>query len=79
MNLLINASTINLTLDILGLTSISVAKISNMNNAVHYVITARDRTINMLKMNRLFADANWSTVRTATKITHPYKTTFGEV
>lgn len=79
MSLFLNGSTLGATVEVLGLTKISIAKISNMNNIMQYIILARDRTINMLKMNRLFADADWDTVRAATKIVHPYRVAFNEV
>lgn len=79
MQMLINGSSLRKMVKLLGMSTISVIKISNMNSVMKHVMTARDRSINMLKMNRLFADADWDVVRSATKIVHPYKDYQAEV
>ncbi|KAG6449326.1 hypothetical protein O3G_MSEX005984 [Manduca sexta] len=73
LSLLINATTMQKVLKILGLAEISLAKKANMTNCVKRIMTTRDRCISMLKMDKFLADANWDLVMEGTTIKHPYQ------
>ncbi|KAJ0171426.1 hypothetical protein K1T71_012976 [Dendrolimus kikuchii] len=73
LSLLINATTIQKMLKILGLAEISLAKKANMTNCVKRIMLTRDRCISMLKMDKFLADANWDLVHHGTNIKHPYQ------
>ncbi|XP_072948240.1 sperm-specific sodium:proton exchanger [Epargyreus clarus] len=73
LSLLINATTMQKVLKMLGLAEISLAKKANMTNCVKRVMLTRDRCISMLKMDKFLADANWDLVQEGTTIKHPYQ------
>ncbi|KAJ2941246.1 hypothetical protein O0L34_g3441 [Tuta absoluta] len=73
LSLLINATTMQKVLKLLGLAEISLAKKANMTNCVKRVMMTRDRCISMLKMDKFLADANWDLVQEGTTIKHPYQ------
>ncbi|XP_053617936.1 sperm-specific sodium:proton exchanger-like isoform X2 [Plodia interpunctella] len=72
-SLLINATSMNKVLKLLGLAEISLAKKANMTNCVKRIMLTRDRCISMLKMDKFLADANWDLVQEGTEIKHPYQ------
>ncbi|XP_041975472.1 sodium/hydrogen exchanger 10-like isoform X2 [Aricia agestis] len=73
LSLIINATTMQRLLKMLGLAEISLAKKANMTNCVRRIISTRDRCISMLKMDKFLADANWDLVQSGTTIKHPYQ------
>ncbi|KAI5638339.1 sodium/hydrogen exchanger family domain-containing protein [Phthorimaea operculella] len=73
LSLLINATTMQKVLKLLGLGEISLAKKANMTNCVKRIMMTRDRCIAMLKMDKFLADANWDLVQEGTTIKHPYQ------
>ncbi|XP_073962539.1 sperm-specific sodium:proton exchanger-like isoform X2 [Choristoneura fumiferana] len=73
LSLLINATTMQRVLKMLGLTEISLAKKANMTNCVKRIMMTRDRCVAMLKMDKFLADANWDMVQEGTTIKHPYQ------
>ncbi|XP_060807183.1 sodium/hydrogen exchanger 10-like [Amyelois transitella] len=73
LSLLINATSMNKVLKLLGLAEISLAKKANMTNCVKRIMLTRDRCISMLKMDKFLADANWDLVQEGTEIKHPYQ------
>lgn len=60
---MVNATTMQKVLKILGLAEISLAKKANMTNCVKRIMLTRDRCISMLKMDKFLADANWDLVQ----------------
>ncbi|XP_063388340.1 sodium/hydrogen exchanger 10-like [Cydia fagiglandana] len=74
LSLIINATTMQKVLKVLGLSQISLAKKANMTNCVKRIMMTRDRCISMLKMDKFLADANWDLVQESTTIKHPYQT-----
>ncbi|KAH0813132.1 hypothetical protein GEV33_009658 [Tenebrio molitor] len=71
--LIINGSSISFIFKAVGLSELSLAKQSNINNCMKYIYQVRDRTIAVLKMDRFVSDANWPLVVSATALNHPYK------
>jgi hypothetical protein len=63
LTLLINATTIKLLVDKLGLTKLSSAKILALNNANSYVLKSAEKNIEQLKSDRYLKRANWKAVR----------------
>ena len=62
MTLLINATTIKLVVNKLGLTKLSAAKILSVNNAISYVEQSTEKNIERLKTDRYLKRANWKSV-----------------
>ena len=63
LTLLINATTIKLLVDKLGLTQLSPAKKLAINNANSYVTISSEKKIERLKSDRYLKRANWKAVR----------------
>lgn len=63
LTLLINATTIKLLVNKLGLTKLSAAKINSINNANLYVQQSAEKNIEQLKSDRYLKRANWKAVR----------------
>ncbi len=62
LTLLINASTIKYLVEYLGLTKISPAKASMVNNARQYLHESTKNQIDRLKQDRFIRKSNWETV-----------------
>ena len=62
MTLVINATTIKLLLDTLGLTKIPPAKQKMILNARHFLRQASEKSIDKLKTDRFLSRANWNNV-----------------
>ncbi|XP_050356279.1 sodium/hydrogen exchanger 10-like [Nymphalis io] len=73
LSLLVNATSMEKVLKVLGLAEISLAKKANMTNSVKRIMSTRDRCISMLKMDKFLTDANWDLVQAGTTIKHPYQ------
>ncbi|XP_038047378.1 sodium/hydrogen exchanger 10-like [Patiria miniata] len=78
LTLLINATTIQWLLKMLGMSDISVPKRLAMANAVRRIQEGQARTFAMLKADRFLADADWTIAVKAAEIHDPYKTTSEE-
>ncbi len=63
LTLLINATTIKLLVNKLGLAKPSPAKILAINNANKYVLSSAEKNIEHLKLDRYLKRANWKEVR----------------
>jgi NhaP-type Na+/H+ or K+/H+ antiporter len=63
LTLLINATTIKILVDKLGLTQLSTAKKLALNNANDYVAKSAEKNIERLKSDRYLKRANWKAVR----------------
>ena len=63
LTLLVNATTIKILVDSLGLTKLSRAKILAINNANNYVEKSAEKNIEQLKTDRYLKRANWKAVR----------------
>ncbi len=63
LTLLINATTIKVLVDKLGLTQLSAAKKLALNNANSYVAKSAEKNIEQLKSDRYLKRANWKAVR----------------
>jgi len=63
LTLLINATTIKLVVDYLGMTNISPAKALSIRNTKKYIDQSAINNIDRLKSDRYLKRANWNTVR----------------
>jgi NhaP-type Na+/H+ or K+/H+ antiporter len=63
LTLLINATTIKVLVNSLGLTKLSPAKILAINNANQYVKQSTEKNIEQLKSDRYLKRANWKAVK----------------
>ncbi|XP_075422849.1 sperm-specific sodium:proton exchanger-like isoform X3 [Ascaphus truei] len=72
LTLLINASSVQRIVNMLGLSDISAPKRMAMYSAVRHIQDSEAVALSMLKMDRFLADANWSLVKSATEIEDPY-------
>ncbi|XP_017770748.1 PREDICTED: sodium/hydrogen exchanger 10-like [Nicrophorus vespilloides] len=73
LSLCINSTSMKMTLKLIGLSELSTARRTNMNNCMKFIMEKRICIINILKLNRYLSDANWSLVRLETIMKHPYK------
>ena len=64
LTLLVNATTIKVFLNMLGLTSIAPAKQKMILNAKSYLRTAAENSMEKLKSDRFLGRANWESVQT---------------
>ncbi|XP_022089278.1 sodium/hydrogen exchanger 10-like [Acanthaster planci] len=74
LTLVINATTIQFLLKLLGMSDISIPKRLAMANAVKRIQEGQARTFAMLKADRFLADADWNIAVKAAEIQDPYKT-----
>ncbi|XP_030844648.1 sperm-specific sodium proton exchanger isoform X1 [Strongylocentrotus purpuratus] len=72
LTLVINATTIQTLLRILGMSDISIPKRLAMAGAVRRIHEGQNRTLNMLKSDRFLADADWDIATAACEISDPY-------
>ncbi len=63
LTLLINATTIKILVDKLGLTKLSSAKILALNSANNFILKSAEKNIEHLKSDRYLKRANWKVVR----------------
>lgn len=72
LTLIVNGTTTKLLLDTLKLTELSIGKIQDMGNAVRQIQGAQQRTMGVMKHDRLLADCNFEIVEGYTSIENPY-------
>ena len=70
--LLVNATTMKILLEKLGMSDISDSKKIAMANAVRQIKESSHRTLNMLKADRFLADADWVVAERVCEIPNPY-------
>ncbi|XP_041472513.1 sodium/hydrogen exchanger 10-like [Lytechinus variegatus] len=78
LTLVINATTIQTLLKMLGMSDISIPKRLAMAGAVRRIHEGQNRTFNMLKADRFLADADWDIATAACEIVDPYSTKAGD-
>ncbi|KYB26255.1 hypothetical protein TcasGA2_TC033683 [Tribolium castaneum] len=69
---LINGSLTRSLLNFMGFRTISIARQANMSNCIKHIFDKRERTIEILKMDRFLADSDWALIRETSVIKHPY-------
>ncbi|XP_008199758.2 solute carrier family 9 member C1 isoform X2 [Tribolium castaneum] len=69
---LINGSLTRNLLNFMGFRTISMSRQANMSNCIKHIFNKRQRTIDILKMDRFLADNDWSLIRKICTIEHPY-------
>ncbi|XP_044264248.1 sodium/hydrogen exchanger 10-like [Tribolium madens] len=69
---LINGSFTGILLNFMGFRTISIARQANMSNSIKHIFNKRERTIDILKMDRFLADNDWAFIRKTSTIEHPY-------
>ncbi|XP_071477800.1 sperm-specific sodium:proton exchanger-like [Diadema antillarum] len=72
LTLIINATTIQSLLGMLGMSDISIPKRLAMAGAVRRIQDGQKRTFNMLKSDRFLADADWDIAENVCHISDPY-------
>ena len=70
--LLLNATSTNFLLRILGLSKISMARHRTISLAVSHLRDAKKKAISVLKNDRFLADADWDIVNRSVMIIDPY-------
>ncbi|XP_059161928.1 sodium/hydrogen exchanger 10-like isoform X2 [Physella acuta] len=73
--LLINATTVSHLLTFLGLTDVTPARRNAMKKAIGILDECRRKTMNVWKIDRFLADADWDTVNNITLIEDPFMST----
>ncbi|XP_012942762.1 sodium/hydrogen exchanger 10 [Aplysia californica] len=73
--LMINATTMNLLLTFLGLTDVTPARRQAMKKAIRLLDESRQKVLNVWKIDRFLADADWDAVNKMCTIHDPYMDT----
>lgn len=72
ITLLVNATTMEKLLDMLGMSEISDSKKIAMTNGVRRIKESNASTLTMLKADRFLADADWGMAEKFCELRNPY-------
>ncbi|XP_017767912.1 PREDICTED: sodium/hydrogen exchanger 10-like [Nicrophorus vespilloides] len=68
LTLLLNVTTLKIFLIKMKLMDLSNSKKRNIQNCIKYLFNTRTRILSIMKMNRIFSDANWPMIQERTKL-----------